>query len=292
MKPIAPSELIINSRGAVYHLDVRPEELAPTVVTVGDPARVAAVSKYFDQIDYKREHREFITHTGRIGQKRITVLSSGIGPDNIDIVMNEIDALVNVDLDTRLPKPELSTLKIVRLGTTGSLQKDIPIDSLVASTHGLGIDNLLHYYRLEPTAEETTLLESFCAQTQFHQLSGAPYLSSAAPALLSLFAKDLHTGITITAPGFYGPQGRVVRLGLKHPGFVDSLTHFRHGMHRISNMEMETAAIYGLGRLLGHQCLALNAVVANRVSQTFSENINAAVEKLIQHFLRTFAEAL
>ena len=277
MKPIAPSELIINSRGAVYHLDVRPEELAPTVVTVGDPARVAAVSNYFDQIEYKREHREFITHTGRIGQKRITVLSSGIGPDNIDIVMNEIDALINVDLNTRLPKPELSTLKIIRLGTTGSLQKDIPIDSLVASTHGLGIDNLLHYYRLDPTAEETTILESFCAQTQFHQLSGAPYLSSAAPALLSLF---------------YGPQGRVIRLGLKHPGFVDSLTHFRHGMHRISNMEMETAAIYGLGRLLGHQCLALNAVVANRVSQTFSENINAAVDKLIQHFLRTFAETL
>lgn len=292
MKSIAPSELIINARGAVYHLDLRPEELAPTVITVGDPARVAAVSKYFDQIEHRGEHREFITHTGRIGQKRITVLSSGIGPDNIDIVMNELDALVNVDLTTRLPHNELRSLNIVRLGTTGSLQKDIPIDSLVVSTHGLGIDNLLHYYRLEPTAEEITLLDAFTAHTQFHQLSGFPYLSSAAPSLLSLFVEELYAGITITAPGFYGPQGRVVRLGLKHPGFIDSLTHFRHGMHRISNMEMETAAIYGLGRLLGHHCLALNAVVANRITQTFSENVNAAVEKLIMQFLRTFAEKL
>lgn len=292
MKPIAPSELIINSRGAVYHLDLRPEELAPTVITVGDPGRVAEVSKYFDQIEYKTTHREFITHTGRIGQKRISVLSSGIGPDNIDIVMNELDALVNIDLNTRIPKKELSALKIIRLGTTGSLQKDIPVDSLVASTHGLGIDNLLHYYKLEPTTDEATLLDAFCAQTQFHHLSGLPYVSSAAPSLLAWFVQDLHHGITITAPGFYGPQGRVVRLGLKHPQFVDSLTQFRHGMHRISNMEMETAAIYGLGRLLGHHCLALNAVVANRVSQTFSQNVQGAVEKLIQRFLQTFADDL
>lgn len=292
MKSIAPSELIINARGAVYHLDLRPEELAPTVVTVGDPARVAAVSKYFDQLEHKGEHREFITHTGRIGQKRITVLSSGIGPDNIDIVMNELDALVNIDLTTRLPHTTLQSLKIIRLGTTGSLQPAIPIDSLVASTHGLGIDNLMHYYKLEPTAEETTLLDAFCTQTQFHHLSGLPYISSASPSLLGLFTTDLHHGITITAPGFYGPQGRVVRLGLKHPGFVDSLTDFRYGTHRISNMEMETAAIYGLGRLLGHQCLALNAVVANRVAKTFSTNVNAAVENLIQRFLRTFADAL
>jgi uridine phosphorylase len=292
MKPIAPSELIINARGAVYHLDLRPEELAPTIITVGDPARVAAVSKYFDQLEHQGEHREFITHTGRIGKKRITVLSSGIGPDNIDIVMNEIDALVNIDLSTRLPKKELTALQIIRLGTTGSLQKDIPIDSLVASTHGLGIDNLLHYYQLESTAEETTLLNAFIAQTQFHHLSGSPYISSAAPSLLAHFVQELHYGITITAPGFYGPQGRVVRLGLKHPAFIDNLTHFAHGNHRISNMEMETAAIYGLGRLLGHHCLALNAVVANRVSQTFSANVNAAVEKLIQRFLQTFADAL
>ncbi|MFM7645832.1 MAG: nucleoside phosphorylase [Sphingomonadales bacterium] len=292
MKPIAPSELIINSRGAVYHLDLRPEELAPTVITVGDPARVAAVSKYFDDLEHKGEHREFITHTGRIGKKRITVLSSGIGPDNIDIVMNELDALVNVDIATRLPKKDISSLQIIRLGTTGSLQKDIPIDSLVASTHGLGIDNLLHYYQLEPTADEATLLNAFTVQTQFHHLSGSPYISSAAPSLLAHFVPALHHGITITAPGFYGPQGRVVRLGLKHPTFIDNLTHFAYGTHRISNMEMETAAIYGLGRLLGHHCLALNAVVANRVSQTFSTNVNAAVEKLIQRFLQTFADAL
>lgn len=291
MKPIAPSELIINARGAVYHLDLRPEELAPTIITVGDPDRVAKVSRYFDQIEYKQAHREFISHTGRLGKKRLTVLSSGIGPDNIDIVMNELDALVNVDLGTRLPKKELTKLNIIRLGTTGSLQADIPVDSLVASTHGLGIDNLLHYYRLEPTAEEVTLLEAFCQHMFLDQLPIRPYLCTAAPALLSLFSKDIHCGITITAPGFYGPQGRIVRLAPQYPGFIDSLHRFTFGAHRITNMEMETAAIYGLGRLLGHRCLALNAVVANRVTQTFSTDVPAAVDALIQRFLQTFADA-
>jgi uridine phosphorylase len=290
MPRIAESELILNERGAVYHLNLRPEELAPTVITVGDPDRVGEVSKYFDSIEYKQQHREFISHTGRVGNKRITVLSSGIGPDNIDIVMNELDALVNIDLETREIKPQLNSLQIIRIGTSGSLQPDIPVDSFVASTHGLGVDNLLNFYRLEQNSEEQLLLQSFITHTQIHSQVGNPYINSAAPSLLKHFVANFHQGITVTCPGFYGPQGRVLRLGLSNPHFVNRLTDFRYGQHRISNFEMETSAIYGLGKLMGHQCLAVNAIVANRVRQEFSKDGKAAVEKLIQQFIQTFSD--
>ena len=290
MPRIAESELILNERGAVYHLNLRPEELAPTVITVGDPDRVGEVSKYFDSIEYKQQHREFISHTGRVGNKRITVLSSGIGPDNIDIVMNELDALVNIDLETREIKPQLNSLQIIRIGTSGSLQPDIPVDSFVASTHGLGVDNLLNFYRLEQNSEEELLLQSFITDTQIHSQVGNPYINSAAPSLLKHFVTNFHQGITVTCPGFYGPQGRVLRLGLSNPHFVNRLTDFRYGQHRISNFEMETSAIYGLGKLMGHQCLAVNAIVANRVRQEFSKDGKAAVEKLIQQFIQTFSD--
>ncbi|NBX11038.1 MAG: phosphorylase [Chitinophagaceae bacterium] len=292
MNPIASSELILNDRGAVYHLDLRPEEIASTIVTVGDPGRVKEVSKYFDKIEVSRQHREFITHTGWIGNKRISVLSSGIGPDNIDIVLNELDALANIDLQTRQPKQQLQSLNIIRLGTSGSLQADIPVDSFVASTHGLGIDNLLHFYRLQQNEEESLLIQSFLTQTQIQNQTGLPYISSAAPSLLKHFVSPFHQGITVTCPGFYGPQGRVLRLGLQNPDLVNRLTSFRFGAHRISNFEMETAAIYGLGRLMGHHCLALNVIVANRVVQEFSKNAAAQIDRLIQLFLTTFSESI
>jgi uridine phosphorylase len=292
MNPIAASELILNSRGAVYHLDLRPEELAPTVITVGDPDRVKAVSRYFDRIEFTCQHREFITHTGFVGSKRITVLSSGIGPDNIDIVLNELDALVNIDLATRRPKEKLSSLQIIRLGTSGSLQADIPVNSFVASTHGLGIDNLLHFYRLNQNEEESLLIQSFLAQTQLQHQTGQPYISAASASLLKLFTTNFYQGITVTCPGFYGPQGRVLRLGLNNPSLINRLTDFKFGAHRITNFEMETAAIYGLSRLMGHQCLALNVIVANRVTQTFSENAPLHIDRLIQQFLTTFSESL
>jgi uridine phosphorylase len=281
MTRIAESELIINSRGAIYHVDLRPEELADTVITVGDPDRVAVVSKYFDKIEVQRQHREFISHTGYIGNKRLTVISTGIGPDNIDIVLNELDALKNIDFETRTIKPELSPLTIIRLGTSGSLQEDIPVDSLVAGTHGLGLDNLLNYYRLESNDEEQQLLQQFIAHTQ---LSGriSPYLSGAGAAVLKHFVQGFHHGITVTCPGFYGPQGRILRLGLSHPTLVENLTSFRFGNHRISNFEMETSAIYGLGKLLGHHCLSINVIVANRVRKEFSKDGAAAVENLIK----------
>src|SRR5690349_6772739 len=265
MSRIAESELIINPRGAVYHLDLRPDEIASTVITVGDPDRVKEVSKYFDSIEVQRQHREFISHTGYIGNKRITVLSSGIGPDNIDIVVNELDALVNIDFETREIRKELRSINIIRIGTSGSLQEDIPVDNFVASTHGLGIDNLLNFYRLEQNEEEKLLLQSFVTHTQMHGQMSAPYIGAASASLLKHFVKDFHQGITVTCPGFYGPQGRVLRLGIRNPQLIDRLTEFRFGNHFISNFEMETSAIYGLGRLLGHHCLSLSAIVANRV---------------------------
>lgn len=281
MKRIAESELIINSRGAVYHLNLRPEELADTIITVGDPSRVAEVSKHFDRIEGKYEHREFITHTGYIGNKRLSVLSSGIGTDNIDIVLNELDALANINFDTRTINPTLKRLKIVRVGTSGSLQADIPVDSFVASTHGLGIDNLMNFYRQDNNDEELAIVQEFINHTQLGLHSSTPTIASAAPALQKYFVDGFYQGITVTCPGFYGPQGRVLRLGLQYPDFVDHLTSFRYGNHRISNFEMETSAIYGLGKLLNHYCLSLNAIVANRVKQEFSKDGALAVERLI-----------
>jgi uridine phosphorylase len=292
MSRIAESELIINTRGAIYHLDLRPEEIADTVITVGDPDRVKEVSKHFDKVEVKRQHREFISHTGLVGNKRLTVLSSGIGPDNIDIVLNELDALVNIDFETREIKKELKSLNIVRIGTSGSLQPDIPVDSFVASTHGLGVDNLLNFYRHEQNDQEKELLQSFVTHTQIHGQIGNPYISSGAASLIKHFVKDFHQGITVTCPGFYGPQGRILRLGISNPNFVNRLTDFRFGQHRISNFEMETSAIYGLGKLLGHNCLAINAIVANRVKKEFSKDGLATVEKLIQKFLQIFSDSL
>lgn len=289
MSRIAESELIINPRGAVYHLDLRPEEIAGTVITVGDPDRVKEISKYFDSIEIKAQHREFITHTGYVGKKRLTVLSSGIGPDNIDIVINELDALANIDFETRQVKSKLTSLNIIRIGTSGSLQADIPVDGFVASTHGLGIDNLLNFYRLEQNEEENQLLHSFVTHTQLHGQMGFPYISSASGSLLKHFVKDFHHGITVTCPGFYGPQGRVLRLGIRNPELVNRLTDFQFGQHRITNFEMETSAIYGLGKLLGHSCLAVNAIVANRVKKEFSKDGKAAVENLIKRFIEIFA---
>lgn len=285
MQKIAESELIINNRGAVYHLNLKPEELAHTIITVGDPERVAEVSKHFDSVEIKTGYREFVTHTGYIGKKRISVVSTGIGPDNIDIVLNELDALVNIDFESREIKQNITSLDIIRIGTSGSLQKQIPVDSFVASTHGLGMDNLLNYYRLEHNEQEKQLIQSFVTHTQLPAQISHPYISSGSAALLKHFVDGFHHGITVTCPGFYGPQGRVLRLGIKNPELINRLTEFEFGPHRITNFEMETAAIYGLGRLLGHNCLSLSAIVANRVAKEFSKKAGETVELLIKKSL-------
>ncbi|MCX6313860.1 MAG: nucleoside phosphorylase [Sphingobacteriales bacterium] len=292
MQPIAASELIINKRGAIYHLNCRPEEIAGTIITVGDPDRVKEVSKYFDTVEVRNQHREFITHTGYIGKKRISCVSTGIGPDNIDIVMNELDALVNIDLTTRTIKEKLSSLQIIRVGTSGSLQKEIPVDSWVASSHGLGLDNLMNYYLHNNNEEEKQLLQAFNTHTQMNTGVSAPYISNAGMNLLKHFVEGFHQGITVTCPGFYGPQGRVLRMGLTQPKLIDQLTSFTFGQHRISNFEMETAAIYGMGKVLGHQTVSLSAIVANRISKEFSKDGDAAVDQLIKKTLNIISNQI
>ena len=290
MSRIAESELIINNRGAIYHLDCIPTEIATNIITVGDPDRVKEISKHFDRIECKNQHREFVTHTGYIGNKRISCISTGIGTDNIDIVLNELDALVNIDFTTRQIKEQLTHLNIIRIGTSGSLQKNIPVDSFVASSHGLGIDNLLNFYLLQNNNEEEQLVQQFITQTQLHNKFAHPYISSASGFLLKHFVTGFHQGITVTCPGFYGPQGRVLRMGLANAALIDNLTTFSFGNHRISNFEMETAGIYGLSKILGHHCLSLNAIVANRITKEFSKDANAAVENLIKKSLQILTE--
>ncbi len=289
MQRIADSELIINNRGAIYHLDCRPEEIATTVITVGDPDRVKEVSKYFDKVEYKNQHREFVTHTGFIGSKRITVVGTGIGPDNIDIALNELDALINIDFESRTIKETLTRMNIIRFGTCGSLQREVPVDSFVAGTHGLGLDNLLNFYRTEYNEEENQILQAFNTHTQINQGITNPYITAASGSLLRLFAENYHQGITVTCPGFYGPQGRVLRLGLAHPDLINQLTTFSFGNHRIANFEMESSAIYGLGRCLGHNCVSLNVIVANRIAKEFSKDGTKAVESLIKNSLDIIA---
>lgn len=273
--------MIINARGAIYHLDLRPEELADTIIVVGDPDRVKKVTAHFDKVEYQQQHREFITHTGYLNKKHISVISTGIGPDNIDIVLNELDALANIDFESRMIKENLTKLNIIRFGTSGSLQADIPVDSFVASTHGLGLDNLLNFYKYEKSDAERDMADAFVSQTNLDTAITNPYAFSGSKHLLQKFNEGFHKGITVTCPGFFGPQGRVLRLGLSSPDLVDKLTHFNFNNHRITNFEMETSAIFGLGKLMGHECMSVNAIIANRVVKEFSKDSNAAVEKLI-----------
>ena len=289
MQAIGASELIINDRGAIYHLNVRPEEIADTIITVGDPERVAEVSKYFDSVEHKLAHREFITHTGYIGQKRISVLSTGIGPDNIDITLNEIDALANINFDTRSINDQKKSVSIIRMGTCGSLQGEVGVNELVAGTHGLGIDNVLHFYERENNEEEKAILAAFDEHTKISAHKIQPYIASASAGLLKHFTEGYSHGITVTCPGFYGPQGRILRLPLKMPNLVDQMTSFKYGQHRIANFEMETSAIYGLCNLLGHQCLSINVIIANRVKKEYSKDMGKAVDHMIEKSLGIIA---
>ncbi len=292
MNRIPESELILDKRGGIYHIGIRPEEIAPTVLLVGDPDRVKVVSRHFDKVEFEWQHREFITHTGYIGQKRISVISTGIGPDNIDIAINEIDALANIDFNSRTIKNSLSSFNLIRLGTSGSLQEHIPVDSFVAGTHGLGFDNVMHFYARDNSEDEMEIIEAFKTHTGLTAGNVLPYLYECSPQLLSIFTNGYTQGITIGCPGFFGPQGRILRLPLAYPGLIDKLTKFKHDDHYISNFEMESSAIYGLGRLLGHQCISLNVIVANRVVKEFSKDSAKAVDNLIQHSLNIISSSV
>ena len=281
MSKLLESDLVINPDGSIYHLNLLPEDIAETVITVGDLDRVPEISKYFDSIELKKGKREFITHTGYIGKKRITVISTGIGTDNIDIVFNELDALVNVDFKTRTAKEELTSLNIIRVGTSGAIQPDIPMGTILASTFGLGFDSLMQYYQHENTSEEKEMLSAFA--NVFSANKGIqPYLTAADQSLLATVGKGMSLGITATAPGFYAPQGRQVRAKNAVPNFISQLNSFSHGENRITNLEMETAGIYALAKALGHKALSVNAVLASRVKFEFSSNPNEIVEKAIK----------
>ncbi|RZK48206.1 MAG: phosphorylase [Pedobacter sp.] len=288
MNKIAESDLILNEDGSIYHLNLHPEDIAPLVITVGDMDRVAEVSKHFDHIELKKGKREFITHTGTLGSKRITVISTGIGTDNIDIVFNELDALVNIDFETRTIKSKHTSLSIIRVGTSGAIQEDIPMGTILASTFGLGFDALMHFYEQTNNAEEQYLLNKI--GTHFSQIAGLkPYLTQASSKLLAHFAPEFEKGITVTSPGFYAPQGRQVRAQNKVPNLIHELQSFSYKEHRITNLEMETAGIYALANALGHEALSVNAILASRVKLEFSQHPQKIVDKAIQEVLEKIA---
>lgn len=287
---IAASELILNPDGSVYHLNLKPGQIANDIIFVGDQNRVEKITKHFDSIEFSTQKREFKTQTGTYKGKRISVMSTGIGPDNIDIVMNELDALVNVDLATRTVKSELTSLNIVRIGTSGSLQADIPCDSFVMSQYGLGLDNMLRSYLIEEISE-IDMEDAFITHTNWDMKKGRPYVIAGSASLeKKLESNQIFKGFTGTAGGFYGPQGRVVRLEIQDPELNNKMDSFNFKGIKMTNLEMETGAIYGLGKLLGHQCLSLNAIIANRASGTFSEDPYKAVDELITYTLNKLVE--
>lgn len=278
-----PSELILNPDGSVYHLHLKPENIASTIITVGDPERVETLASFFDSVEFKIQKREFHTQTGTFRGKRITVISTGIGTDNIDIVLNELDALTNINLETRAVKPIFSPLNFIRIGTSGAIQKDIPVDSLLLSETAIGFDSLLYYYESEEIqnkeitkALENQLLSPF-----------QPYVIDCDPVLKTIFseASELILGTTATNVGFYAPQGRSLRAKPKEKNLVEKLAAFNYGHIKISNLEMETSGIYGLSKILGHRAVSLNAILANRATGEFSKNPEKTIEKLIKFAL-------
>jgi uridine phosphorylase len=286
MKPLEPSELIVSENGAIYHLDLRPDQIGQTIFLVGDPDRVPKVSRYFDNVEHKVQKREFVTHTGSLGNKRLTVISTGIGTDNIDIVINEMDALVNIDFETRTIKEKLTSLEFIRLGTSGSLSSALPPDTHVLSTYGIGLDNLLYYYKFQPNESEIRLRESFTAFNAGLDIKLTPFATQGNSEMIKKLENGLVKGITLTCPGFYGPQGRVLRTtSIMNHRFFENIQGFEFDGYRVTNFEMETSAIFGLTRMLGHKGASCNTILANRVTNQFTSNYHGAMDALIRNVL-------
>lgn len=282
---IKESELVVNPDGSIYHLHLTPDELADNVLLVGDPGRVPIVSKHFDTVELRRENREIHSHTGTFRGKRFTVISTGMGPDNIDIVLNELDALKNIDLKTREIKEKKTSLNIVRIGTSGSLQQDIPVDSFVVARRAIGFDGVLHFYKSQDV-RRIDIEDAFIEQTHWNPLAARPYVVDGSKELFErIHGPQTVEGFTATAVGFYGPQGRELRIPLADPQANDKLEKFSYKGLRLTNYEMETSAIYGLSALLGHKACSTNCIVAARTAGVFSADAHAAVEKLIVHVL-------
>ncbi|MCD6543005.1 MAG: nucleoside phosphorylase [Flavobacteriaceae bacterium] len=290
MNIIAPSELIINPDGSIYHINLKPEHVAPNIIFVGDQDRVAKVAKHFDTITFETQKREFKTITGTFKNKKFMVISTGIGPDNIDIVVNELDALVNIDLESRTIKKKHTALNIVRIGTSGSLQNHIPVDSFVLAKYGLGFDGLLHAYDCEHILEKE-MEDAFIKHTNYSNRKSRPYIVKNDSELENRLISDkIFTGITATAGGFYGPQGRILRLAIQDPELNHKIDSFDYNGINITNLEMETSAIYGLSKLLGHKAVSMNCIIANRANLTFSKDPYKAIENLIEYTLNKLVE--
>ncbi|MEZ4806334.1 MAG: nucleoside phosphorylase [Flavobacteriales bacterium] len=278
---LEPSELIINPDGSIYHLALRPDQLGDLVFVVGDQGRVERISKHFEKIEHRVQNREFVAHTGVFRGTHVTALSTGIGTDNIDIVLGELDALANIDLKERTPKRTHRALRIIRLGTCGALQEDIPVDTRVVSAYGVGMDNVLHYYAYENTDSETRLLNQLIAHTEWPENLPLPYVAKADERLVEVLGHDNVVGITLTSGGFYGPQGRQLRAVPAVGGLNEMLGTFSFEGLRASNFEMETSALYGLGGLLGHRVCTMCTVVANRLRKEYSKDHHAAIDRMI-----------
>ena len=282
---IKESELILNPDGSIYHLNLKPQNISNTIILVGDQDRVEKVTSHFDSIEFETQKREFKTQTGLYKGKRITVISTGIGPDNIDIVLNELDALVNIDFKTRQIKDKLISLDIIRIGTSGALQDHIPVDSFIVSTHGLDINGMLHSYKID-AIRNTDIEEAFVQQTNWHPNKAYPIVIKGSLKLEKTFESEkVHKGLTATAGGFYGPQGRVLRLAIQDEELNSKMDNFNFNGVKIANFEMETSAIFGLAKLMGHEAISLNAVIANRVLGTFSKNPGTVIKNLIIYTL-------
>ncbi len=282
MARISPSELVLNPDSSVYHLGLTPDQISDTIITVGDPDRVNKITRHFDKIEHYVNKREFVTQTGYYRNKRLTVLSTGMGTDNIEIVMMELDALVNIDLHQRTIKDDHKTLNIIRLGTSGSLQPDIPVGSHLVSDYAIGMDTLMFFYQLVNSDEETLFLDAI---HNTGELPFKPYVARGSRSLLERIGKDMIKGNTLTSPGFYAPQGRQVRAALRLPNLVEALSHFRYQDMRLTNFEMETAGYYAMGKILGHEVLSVNAILSNRISNEFSSTPELVVESLIEKVL-------
>lgn len=279
---IPESELIINADGSAFHIHIRPEELADTVIMVGDPGRVDMIAEYLTDLEFRHASREFVSVTGRYNGKRLTVLSHGIGPDNIDIVMTELDALANIDFATREVKPEHKTLHILRIGTSGALHADIPLGSFILSHMSVGFDGVMNWYANREKVTDIEVEEAFKAHMNWDPHLPSPYFVKASDEIIRRFADCTVKGVTISAPGFYGPQGRVVRVPLAMPDMLEKIESFRFGDYRITNFEMESAPLAGLARHLGHEACTVCCAIANRYLQSSNPDYKPQIRKLIE----------
>lgn len=291
MERIGDSELILNKDGSIFHLHLLPGDVAETVILVGDQNRVEVISSFFDKIEIKKENREFKTHTGYYKGKRISVISTGIGTDNVDIVVNELDAITNIDLSTRTEKEQKNALTFVRIGTSGALQEDLPVDTPVVSKYAIGFDGMLNFYADRNKVADLEMEKAFKEHVKWNKLLTSPYIIKSSDKLFETISKDFRSGLTISAPGFYGPQGRVLRLPLVDAKLNDKISAFDYKGMKITNYEMESSAIYGLSALLGHEAVTVCSIIANRMRKEYSKDYKTSVKKLIENVLDKLTDA-